>query len=383
MNTQSETDRKRCREWGLDWWRLSPGQFNAITDVEGVAVGHSTIIEGEGPLVPGEGPIRTGVTAVLPHRGNLFQEKVIAAVHTINGFGKVTGFEQIRELGILESPIALAETLNVGLVADALVAHALRENREIGIGCSMNPVVGECFHGVLSDVRGRHIREHHVMHAIDNAQGGAVEEGNIGGGTGNSCFGWKGGIGTSSRRLSEVVGGFTVGTLVQTNFGSPPDLIIGDDHAGRHLLPPRRTSTTQNCPPESSEDPNQEEDKGSIMIVLATDAPLSPLQLRRICTRAGAGLARTGTHHGHGSGDFVIGFSTAQRIPHHAEGLALPCQFLRDDSKLLGGLFLATVEAVEEAILNSMFMAETMTGRDSVTRHAFPVKQWLASILHR
>ncbi|MDA1141959.1 MAG: P1 family peptidase [Planctomycetota bacterium] len=366
MSAEAKTTRKRCRDWGLNWWRLPPGEFNAITDVDGVTVGHSTIIEGDGPLVPGKGPIRSGVTAILPHGGNLFQEKVIAAVHTINGFGKVAGFEQIRELGVLESPIALAETLNVGRVSDALVAHALRENPEIGIDCSMNPVVGECFHGVLSDVRGRHIREHHVWHAIDTAKGGAVEEGNAGGGTGNSCYGWKGGIGTSSRKLSVSDGGFTVGALVQSNFGFAIDLIIGGDHVGKRWLPPREIKP--------------DEEKGSIMIVLATDAPISSMQLRRLCIRAGAGLARTGTNHGHWSGDFVIGFSTAHRIPHHSQCLTLPFQFLRDDARLLGELFHATVEAVEEAILNSMFMAETMTGRDGITRHGFPVEEWLDSL---
>lgn len=360
--------RPRLRETGLVVGELPPGPLNAITDVAGVRVGHTTLISGEGPLRPGQGPVRTGVTVILPHGGNLFREKVPAAVHTINGFGKVFGFEQVRELGTIESPIALTNTLNVGRVADALIEHAIRENPEIGIRTgTVNVIVGETNDGYLNDLQGRHVQAEHVWAAIASASGGPVMEGAVGAGTGTTCYGWKGGIGTSSRVVPAEAGGFVVGALVQANFGRPKDLTVCGVPVGRFLLPPA-------C------DLQGVADRGSVMVVLATDAPLSPMQLHRLAVRAGAGLARTGTLHGHGSGDFVIAFSTAQRVPHEAEGPVIAWKALADHEGVLEALFRAVVESVEEAVLNALFRAETMVGRDGHIRYALPVEQVVALV---
>lgn len=355
--------RPRARDAGLAADGLPPGRHNAITDVPGVLVGHATLWAGEGPLRPGDGPVRTGITVIRPHAGNLFREKVRAAVHTINGFGKACGFEEVRELGVIEAPIALTGTLNVGLVADGLVQCAVRESPEIGIRTgTVNVVVGECNDGFLNDIQGRHVRAEHVRTALENAAGGPVTEGAVGAGTGTSCFGWKGGIGTASRSVLRQAGGFVVGALVQSNFGRPRDLVICGVPVGRYLQPP-----------PAGEPATQE--RGSIMIVLATDAPLDSRQLRRLCVRAAAGLARTGSHHGHGSGDFVIAFSVAHRIPHEPEGLTREETVLADEGRAMEGLFPAVVECVEEAVVNSLCRAETVTGRDGHVRHALPVEE--------
>ncbi|MCX6049085.1 MAG: P1 family peptidase, partial [Chloroflexi bacterium] len=315
--------RPRARQLGLDHWLLPTGTYNAITDVAGVRVGHTTLVHGDGPLRPGQGPVRTGVTTILPHAGNLFQEKVIAAAYTINGFGKACGLEQVRELGVLETPIALTNTLNVWLMADALAQQAVQQNPAIGIHTStVNPVVGECNDGFLNDIQGRHVQAEHLFAALANASAGPVEEGSVGAGTGTSCFGWKGGIGTSSRHLPDSVGGFTLGALVQSNFGSSHELTMGGRLVGRVLQPPRVTPSPPPTP-------------GSIMIILATDAPLSARQLQRLCARVSVGLARTGSHIGHGSGDFVIAVSTAQRIPHTSTNLVAPLRMLMDEATVI------------------------------------------------
>jgi D-aminopeptidase len=357
------TERLRARQTGLTVGDLSPGLHNAITDVPGVWVGHATLIAGEGPLIPGRGPVRTGVSVILPHGGNLFREKVPGAVLTINGFGKACGFEEVRELGAIEAPIALTNTLNVGLVADALVQGAVRQSPEIGVLTgSVNVVVGECNDGFLNDLQGRHVRAEHVWAAIEGATSGPVLEGSFGAGTGTQCFGWKGGIGTASRVLPAEAGGFTVGALVQSNFGRPRDLTILGVPVGRYLRPP-----------EPSRAPAQ--DKGSIMIVLATDTPLDARQLGRLCVRAGVGLARMGSHHMHGSGDFVIAFSTAYRIEHTPPSLTALRSILADEPAVMAGLFPAIADCVEEAILNSLFRAVTTIGRDGNTRHALPLEE--------
>jgi D-aminopeptidase len=357
--------RPRVREAGLVPGRMEPGAHNAITDVVGVRVGHATLISGEGRLRPGSGPVRTGVTVILPHDDSLFRHKVRAAVHTINGFGKVFGFEQVRELGAIESPIALTNTLNVGLVADALIGHAIRQDPEIGISTAgtVNVVVGETNDGYLNDIQGRHVRAEHVLAAIDSASPGPVVEGAVGAGTGTTCFGWKGGIGTASRVLPEEGGGYTVGALVQSNFGRPGDLMVRGVPVGHEIKPPPRTRQA----PAGKE--------GSIMVVLATDAPLDARQLGRLCVRAGAGLARTGSYYGHGSGDFVIAFSTAARVAHAPPALEAMLPAVAGEGKVMLWLFPAVVESVEEAVLNSLFRAETMTGRDGHTIHALPVEQ--------
>jgi len=360
--------RPRAREVGLTVGELASGPHSAITDVAGVRVGHTTLIDGEGPLRPGHGPIRTGVTVILPHGDNLFRQKVPAAVHTINGFGKACGFEEIRELGVIEAPIALTNTLNVGLVADALVEYAIQQTPEIGIRThSVNVVVGECNDGFLNDMQGRHVRSKHVQAAIESAMSGEVPGGAVGAGTGTSCFGWKGGIGTASRLVTQAAGGFIVGALVQSNFGRPQALTILGVPIGRYLQPAGWTQP-----------PIQE--KGSIMVVLATNAPLDDRQLRRLCVRAEAGLARTGSHHMHGSGDFVIAFSTAYRIEDEPASLTAHRTVLADEGGVMAGLFPAVVESVEEAILDSLCCADTVMGRDGNTRHALPVDQVTALV---
>ena len=366
--------RMRARDAGIVIGELPTGAHNAITDVAGVRVGHTTLIRGKEKLQPGVGPVRTGVTVIVPHEGNVFRSKVSAAVHTINGFGKVLGFEQVRELGALESPIALTNTLNVGLVADALVQYAIRQNPDIGITTgSVNVVVGETNDGYLSDLQGRHVRAEHVFAALESALSGPVIEGAVGAGTGTMCFGWKGGIGTASHVLPIELGGFTLGALVQSNFGSPRDLIIAGVPIGCRLQPPSRLDAQRH---DASQGVTVA-DQGSIMIVLATDAPLDARQLHRLCVRAGAGLAHVGSHHGHGSGDFVIAFSTSYRIEHDPIGLVAERTVVIDEANVLEGLFRAVVESVEEAIMNSLFGAETVVGRDEHVAYALPVDEVL------
>lgn len=353
----------RLRDFHVSPGRLLAGTLNAITDVPGVKVGHVTLISGEGRLQAGTGPIRTGVTAILPHDGNLFREKVPAGVFTINGFGKATGFEQIRTRGVIETPILLTNTLNIGRVSDALISYMLRENPDIGLTTgTVNPVVGECNDGFLNDLRGRHVREEHVWAAIDGASGGAVAEGNVGAGTGTACYQFKGGIGTSSRLVMD--GRYTVGALAQTNHGSRAELMMLGVPIGMHLI----------------EDHMPQPGPGSIMIVLATDAPLDSRQLTRLATRATFGLARTGTTSHDGSGDFVIAFSTANRWLHAPAEVEQSVIRMTEAEKAINELFLAAVESVEEAILNALVAAETMTGRDGNTLHALPhdaVEYWM------
>lgn len=362
--------RKRVFELGIRIGDLPLGPLNAITDVQGVRVGHVTLVSGEGLLRPGFGPVRTGVTVVLPHGGNLYQEKVCAAVHTINGYGKVCGFEQVRELGVLEAPLALTNTLNVGLVLDGLVQAAIRQNPQIGTGedsGSINIVVGETNDSYLNDIQGRHVHAEHVWHALEQARSGPVLEGAVGAGAGTVCYGWKGGIGTASRKLPDQWGGYILGALVQSNFGSRKDLLIAGVPVGRFLaLDP--------SPPVLS--------SGSIMIVLATDAPLSSRQLHRLCVRCSAGLARTGSYLKHGSGDFVIAFSTTRRFPHRPASLTTLQTILVDEAPVMNGLFQAVVESVEEAVLNSLACAETVVGRDGHIAQALPLDQ-LLDLLNR
>ncbi len=363
--------RPRAREAGVVLGTLPPGPENTITDVAGVRVGHVTLIEGEGPLVPGQGPVRTGVTVILPHEGNVFREKVPAGIFVLNGFGKCLGQEQIDELGVIESPIALTGTMNVGVVADGLVEHAIRTNPDIGITTStVNPVVGECSDAYLNDMQGRHVRQEHVLEAIAAASSGPVAEGCVGAGTGMSLFGFKGGIGTASRRLPERLGGYTVGALVLGNFGRRDQLTIAGVPVGRELAGWRPDAAPE--PPES----------GSVMVILATDAPMLDRALRRLARRAALGLARTGSIAGHGSGDYIIAFSNAVRIPHEPSERVLTLPHIVEDGALIDGLFQAAVEATEEAVINALFAATTMTGRDGHVRYALPLDETLA-ILRR
>jgi len=361
--------RRRPRELGIVIGNLPTGRHNAITDVPGVRVGHKTLIKGQGKLVPGKGPIRTGVTVVLPPGEDWFDRKLVASAHVINGFGKSIGLPQVDELGQLETLIALTNTLNVGIVADALIEHMLGLNPEIGITTgTVNPVVGECNDGFLNDIQGRHVARAHVFEAIAVASGGAVAEGAVGAGTGMSCFGFKGGIGTASRWLPEAVGGYVLGCLVLANYGRPEQLLVSGVPVGR-LLKERDQQLAAGSEPE----------KGSVMVVLTTSAPLTSRQLGRVARRAAYGLARTGSIAGHGSGDFVLAFTTENRTESDSgtrQLQALP-ETGRQGSVVFDFMFQATVEATEEAVLNALFTAETVVGRDGNTRHALPVERVL------
>ncbi len=341
---------QRLRDYDINPGVMIPGKLNAITDVHDVKVGHTTIVEGEN--------IRTGVTAIIPHTGNIFQEKVPAAIYIGNGFGKLAGYSQVEELGNIETPIVLTNTLSVPVACNALITYTLERNKDVR---SVNAVVGETNDGWLNDIRGRHVKEEHVLSAIESATNGPVEEGNVGAGIGTICFGFKGGIGTSSRVLPKELGGYTVGVLVQSNFGGV--LKIDDFNAAEAL----------GKFPFSESIRNQED--GSCMIVVATDAPIGPRNLKRLAKRAIMGLAKTGGIASNGSGDYVIAFSTAKenRIPYSAEAPVMETKELHNDK--MSPLFLATIEATEEAILNSLVAAKTTTGRDGHKIEALPVEK--------
>ncbi len=344
-----ENTRPRARDIGIEVGILPTGPLNAITDVMGVKVGHRTLWQGDS--------VRTGVTVILPHGDNIFQEKVPAAVYLGNAFGKLAGSLQVEELGNIETPIALTNTLNVPVAMQALVRYTLQQPGNKGVG-SVNAIAGETNDGSLNDIRGMHVAEGDVMAALKAASGGPVEEGAVGAGTGTTCFGFKGGIGTSSRRLPGDFGGYTVGVLVQTNYGGV--LTINGAPVGREL---------GNFP--FSQYTLGDQSEGSCMIVVATDAPLSPRNLKRLAKRAVLGLGQTGSPMFNGSGDFVIAFSTAYRIPYDSDLLNPPVALLSND--YTGGLFMAVVEAVEESVYNSMFKAVTVTGRNGNTRDAIPI----------
>lgn len=370
--------RPRVREIGLTIGTLPPGRHNTLTDVAGVLVGHTTLIEGEGPLVPGAGPVRTGVTAIRPHPGDLFHDKVAACVHRINGFGEVTNSEMVRETGVLESPILLTGTTAVPRVADAALAWCFSRDPELGV-THWTPaiVVAECSDQFMTDMRFRPIRPEHVWAALDNAAGGPVAEGGVGGGTGMSCFEFKGGIGTSSRVLPAAAGGWTVGALVMSNFGRRPFLRVDGVPVGEALRDWQ--------PPVP---PAPEDHGSSIIIVLGTDAPMDARQLERLSVRAGGGLARTGGLVSTTSGDFVIAFSTGYRVPHTPGGAPTLTRAVVSEATDPGRpapinlLFQAALEATEEAILNSLFAAEAMTGRDGHVLPALPIEETVA-ILRR
>jgi len=354
MAASAQSDSVRLRELGVEPGIFDPGSLNAITDVKGVSVGHRTLIEGDA--------VRTGVTAILPHGGNLFREKVPAAVHVGNGFGKAAGFLQVQELGAIETPIVLTNTLDVGTAVEATVAWTLRQpgNEDVQ---SVNAVVGETNDGYLNDIRGRHVTEEDVLAAIERASGGPVEEGSVGAGTGISALGWKGGIGTSSRQLPADLGGYTVGALVQANYGGI--LRIDGVPVGKRLGRYDFQSAVEG--PDST--PTGPDDEGSCMIVVATDAPVSPRNLERMAKRAMLGLARTGSYSSNGSGDFVIAFSTQNQ----RAGDPAPRRDSLVPNHRMSPLFLATVESVEEAVYNALTSAATVTGHEGHTQEALPL----------
>ncbi len=382
------TKRPRARDEGITIGTMAPVKSNAITDVPGVAVGHVTLVAGQGALVPGLGPVRTGVTAILPHQGNVFRRKAPAAVDVINGFGKSTGLAQIAELGNIETPILLTNTLSVGRVWDAVVTYMVAGNPDIGIGTvgTVNPVVGECNDDYLNDIQGRHVKEEHVLAALAGAKTGPVPEGCVGAGTGMSAFGWKGGIGTASRVLPEEHGSFVVGVLVLANFGRREDLVIDGVPVGRDLkdwqppggAPQPRPAAGGSAGWSGGPLEQFDLDVGSVMVILATDAPLTDRQLGRLARRVGMGLARTGSIAGHGSGDFVIAFANSCLQPLDFDTVTYRETRVAEEGRSMGSLFQATIESTEEAVVNALFAAETTEGRDGHVRYGLPVDAVLA-----
>jgi D-aminopeptidase len=360
--TESPEKRVRARELGIPLGRFKTGRFNAITDVEGVLVGHSTIIRGEGPLRPGQGPVRTGVTAILPNLGNIFMERMNGGGFVLNGAGEVSGMTQLMEWGLIETPILLTNTMSVGAVSDAVARHMVE--RYPGIGDEHDviiPIVGECDDSYLNDISGRHVRAEHVFEAIRNASTGPVAEGNVGGGTGMVTCDFKGGIGTSSRKLPEALGGYTLGVLVMSNFGKMHNLRVGGLPVGEVLAE------------KFKDTPRRGQTYGSIIAVVATDAPLLSHQINRLCKRVSLGIGRVGSYAAHGSGEIVVGFSTANIIPRRTQKMVYKLKILLDQR--LDPLYEAVMEATEEAILNSMCMATTMKGVNDNYVPALPLDE--------
>ncbi|MEL7606697.1 MAG: P1 family peptidase [Sedimentibacter saalensis] len=331
------------KDFGIAIGSLRKGKRNLITDVKGVKVGHVTLNDGN---------IKTGVTAVLPHEGNIFKEKVMASSCVINGFGKSMGILQIEELGTIETPIIMTNTLSVGTAATGLVKYMLEQNEDIGSTTgTVNCVVTECNDGRLNDIRGLHVKEEHVLEAIKNASED-FEEGAVGSGTGMVCYSIKGGIGSSSRIVELDNKEYTLGAIVMSNFGSLKDLIIGGDKAGERIY----------------NNQQQEKDKGSIIMIIATDIPLSERQLKRVSKRAVIGLGRTGSYLGNGSGDICISFTTANILKHYSDTNIVSMKMLDDEA--IDQVFRAAAEAVEESIISSMYHAETTVGINGNTRES-------------
>lgn len=355
--------RVRLRQLGLAIGSLPPGPLNAITDVAGVRVGQVTLIAGEGPLVIGKGPVRTGVTAILPHGGLLSREPVLAADFTLNGNGELTGMGPLRRTGWLGAPILFTDTGSVGAAYDAALGYLLERDPEALSGVLRpEPVVGETWADFLHDTAGRHLHPEHVRQALEAAQGGPVEEGCIGGGTGMRAYEFKAGIGTSSRQVEAEDRRYTVGVLVQANHGRRSQLVMDGVPVGRQI---------PDLLPERPDQPK------SFLAVVATDAPLLPLQLRQLAKRVGLGMARTGAISTHGSGDLFLAFSTAQR---RAVAAVQSLEVLADGQ--LTRLYQGVVEATEEAILNSLTMARTMSGRDGHLIHALPLDRLVEVLRH-
>ena len=364
--------RPRLRDLGITIGTQPTGPLNAITDVPGVRVGHTTVIHGAGPLRVGAGPARTGVTAIHPHEGSAFTSTVPAAIAVLNGAGEITGRSQIDEWGVLESPILITNTLSVGTVHRACIDWLVAHEPTLGQQDFAIPVVAETYDGFLNDIAGQHVTAAHTVAALDGAAAGPVAEGNVGGGTGMALFGFKGGIGTASRLVAIGGRGYTVGVLVQGNFGRRPHLLVDGVPVGREiadLLPdPAREAPAPTA-----------EKEGSIIVVIATDAPLSDRQLARLCRRGMLGIGRTGGIAGHTSGDLLIAFSNApdvrvpRRPPSDAAGQPEPLLTTpRLHDALIDPLFTAVIDATTEAILNAIVAAEPLTGRDGHTLHALP-----------
>ena len=364
----------RARELGIRIGELSSGPHDAITDVEGVRVGHSTIVRGEGPLLVGEGPVRTGVTVVCPREGMARDEPVFAGSHRFNGNGEMTGLEWIREAGTLATPVAITNTHSVGVVRDALVRAEIEASTdEEDYWCL--PVVAETYDGTLNDINGQHVKAEHVSRALASAGTGPVEEGSVGGGTGMICHEFKGGIGTASRRLPEEEGGWTVGALVQANYGRRSMLRVDGAPVGRVL-------STERVPSPYEDEETQPAGTGSIIVVLATDAPLLPIQCDRLAMRASIGLGRMGGGLDNGSGDIFFAFATGNRgIPRTGlpePPVTVPLKMV--SNRYTTPLFYAVAEATEEAILNALLAAGDMTGRDGITAHGLTPELLLGAL---
>ena len=361
----------RARDLGIRIGQGTPGPLNAITDVTGVTVGQTTLIHGDGPLVVGSGPVRTGVTVVCPRGAADRREPVFAGCHRLNGNGELTGLEWIRESGMLTGPVAITNTHSVGVVRDALVAASLEDHDPSQAHWSL-PVVGETYDGLLNDMNGFHVTAEHLHAALAAASGGPVAEGTVGGGTGMICHEFKGGIGTASRVIDPIAGGWTVGVLVQANYGKRDWLRVDGVRVGEAIptsevpSPYDQVGRSKSLPPGS----------GSIIVVVATDAPLLPHQCERLAQRAGLGIARAGGTGGHTSGDLFIAFATGNRLPLGTDdedplGLGTyTVQAVRDIA--IDRLFDAVIESTEEAIINALVAAQTVVGRDGITAHAIP-----------
>jgi D-aminopeptidase len=356
---QPPLGRKRLRELGIQLGRFPTGPLNAITDVKGVRIGHTTLIAGEGVLQPGKGPIRTGVTAILPSK-DVFMQRLLGGEFVLNGAGEVSGLTQVQEWGLLETPILLTNTMSVGKVSDATVKWMTRHFPGIGDRYDVViPVVGECDDSFLHDAIGRHIRSEHVYQAIERASSGRVAEGSVGAGTGMVTCDFKAGIGTSSRSVND----YTLGVLVLSNFGVRFNLRIDGVPIGELLEH------------EAEELKRRTYSYGSIIVVVATDAPLLSIQLSRVCKRAALGIGRCGSYAAHGSGEIVIGFSTANKVPRETTGRLHKMEFLPDEA--LGAHYEAVIEATEEAIINSLCMAGEMSGQGGNTAPGLPLDKVL------
>jgi D-aminopeptidase len=381
----------RARDLGIRIGLGTPGPHNAITDVAGVTVGHATIVRGEGALVVGEGPVRTGVTVVCPRGAGSLREPVFAGCHRLNGNGELTGLEWVRESGMLAGPVAITNTHSVGTVRDALVAVSMDDADPSNAFWAL-PVVGETFDGVLNDINGFHVTAEHVRQALGEASDGPVAEGAVGGGTGMICHEFKGGIGTASRVIPAGAGGFTVGALVQANYGKRDWLRIDGVRVGEAIpasevpSPWAAFEALAQSGARPTAPPTPPPGSGSIIVVVATDAPLLPHQCERLAQRAGLGIARMGGTGGHTSGDLFIAFATGNQLPTDA-GSDAKASGVTYDLKAVGDvtidrLFEATIEATEEAIVNALIAAETVVGRDGITSHAIPhdrVRELLAA----
>ncbi len=352
--------RQRARKLGITIGRYPTGRYNAITDVAGVRVGHCTVIHGDGDLRPGQGPARTGVTAILPNAGDIFQNRIVGSGFILNGAGEISGLTQVTEWGLIETPIILTNTMSVGTCSEAVVKYMVEHNPGIGdMYDVIIPVVGECDDSWLNDIAGHHVQHQHVYQAIDSARTGMVAEGSVGGGTGMMTCDLKAGIGTSSRKLPVSEGGYVIGVLVMSNFGSLRDLRVDGVPVGRILAS------------EQPDAPRRLHCSGSIIAVVATNAPLLPHQLQRLCKRVALGIGRCGSIAAHGSGEIIVGFSTANTVPRSAKGMVYRMKILLDAR--VDPLYEAAIEASEEAILNSLLMADTMVGHSGHVAPGIPL----------